>query len=465
MKPDREPRLFADIGEFRTWLAERRASNEYEVTTTSLEGLAGWHAEAGSGDLVHRSGKFFALRGIRVRTNRRPLGSWSQPIIVQPEIGLLGIAVTVWRGEVYCLMQAKMEPGNINLIQLSPTVQATRSNYTQVHGGSAVPYLEYFMRPRPAVTVYDALQSEQGSWFLNKRNRNVIVRLPTMIGTEDDFCWLSLDQIAELLTEPNLVNMDTRTVLSGMPFIRQAVTSGRRSASLHSDEEVLSWFTELKTCTELDRNLVPLNELEEWRRGDGVIARADGRHFTVLGVHVRATNREVGEWWQPMLRPAGRGVIAFLGRHIDGVFHLLVHGRTEVGTRDLVEMAPTVNCIPDSYRDIRTALLPRYFDLVESAPPERLLVDVVHSEEGGRFYHAENRYLVVDAGDAFPLDVPLDYCWVTPGQLIRFTGVGNYVNVAARCLLTCLLGGPAGAAPEPALIGGFRFGDTELDAS
>ena len=34
-------------------------------------------------------------------------------------------------------MQAKVEPGNINSIQLSPTLQATRSNYTKAHGGIA----------------------------------------------------------------------------------------------------------------------------------------------------------------------------------------------------------------------------------------------------------------------------------------------------------------------------------------
>jgi oxidase EvaA len=37
-----------------------------------------------------------------------------------------------------------MEPGNINKVQLSPTVQATESNYTRVHGGKAIKYLNFF---------------------------------------------------------------------------------------------------------------------------------------------------------------------------------------------------------------------------------------------------------------------------------------------------------------------------------
>ena len=72
------------------------------------------------------------------------------------------------------------------------------------------------------------------------------------------------------------------------------------------------------------------------------------------------------------------------------------------------------------------------------APAPAVLVDVVHSEEGGRFYHAENRYLVVDAGEEFPLDVPPDYCWMTIAQLTGFIRYGNHVNVGARCLLSCM---------------------------
>src|ERR1044072_4989401 len=122
--------MFADLTEFHRWLDERRRTHAYEVTRVPLEDLDGWRTDERTGDIGHRSGGFFALRGIRVDTNRRAIGSWSQPIIVQPEIGMLGLVVTVVDGEVHCLLQAKMEPGNINLLQLSPTVQATRSNYT-----------------------------------------------------------------------------------------------------------------------------------------------------------------------------------------------------------------------------------------------------------------------------------------------------------------------------------------------
>jgi oxidase EvaA len=101
-------------------------------------------------------------------------------------------------------------------------------------------------------------------------------------------------------------------------------------------------------------------------------------------------------------------------------------------------MSSTVNCSPDNYREFNAELRPPFLDYVLTAPPERILVDVVQSEEGGRFYHAENRYLVVAADDGFPLDVPPDFAWMTVSQLTNFVRYGNHLNVGARSLLTCI---------------------------
>ena len=38
------------------------------------------------------------------------------------------------------------------------------------------------------------------------------------IEVKEDFCWLTLGQIKQLLTFDNVINMDTRTVISGIPY-------------------------------------------------------------------------------------------------------------------------------------------------------------------------------------------------------------------------------------------------------
>lgn len=441
-----------DLAMFHHWFDERRRQHEHHVRRTPLDRLDGWNVDPVTGCITHRTGRFFSVQGLEIDTDHRMPGRWSQPVIVQPEIGILGIVVRVVDGQVYCLMQAKMEPGNINQLQLSPTVQATHSNYSQVHGGRAVPYLEHFQVPRLGRWVYDALQSEQGSWFLAKRNRNVIVEVTEDLPLLDDFCWLSLDRIALLLRQENVLNMDARTVLAGLPFLLCGVPSamgdpvgllGRPERPRHTTEELLSWFTEAKARHRLTRRLVPLDRLPDWEWRDGAIEHREDRYFSVIGVDVVATDREVSRWSQPLLAPRGRGLIGFLGRALDGTFHVLVHAKTEAGTLDVVEMAPTVSCIPANYAPGGPLARPRFLDVLERARGSQVLVDVVQSEEGGRFYHAESRYMIVDIGEEVDVDVPPDYCWMTLGQLTAFVRHGNYVNVAARCLLSCLVGDPA----------------------
>lgn len=427
--------MFDDVTEFLAWFEQRQQANAYEVDRVPLAATEGWSIDPGSGDVAHRSGRFYTIQGLSVESDNTSVASWNQPIIVQPEIGILGILITYVGGTVYCLLQAKMEPGNVNLLQLSPTVQATRSNYMRVHQGNAVPYLEHFQKGHQGRVVFDALQSEQGSWFLDKRNRNMIVEIDHPVPAGDDFCWVSLDLVHQLLQRHNLVNMDTRTVLSGLTLLgvgRVVDGEGRFSTN-----ELLSWFTDMKARHTLDRKLAPLSGLPDWKQTHDEISHVDGAYFSIIGVDVRASSREVARWAQPMLAPTGTGMVAFVGRHIRGRFHVLVRAGTQAGTHDVVELAPTVRCTPSNHLSER----PQYLDLVERAEPKQRLVDVVHSEEGGRFFGAENRYLVVDAGEEVDTeDVPEEFRWMTVDQLVGFLRYGNHVSVEARCLLACMDG-------------------------
>src|SRR4030095_4387117 len=105
------------------------------------------------------------IEGLRVRTNVGSTSRWEQPIIDQPEICIRGFGAKRFDGVLYLLMQAKMEPGNVDPVQITPTVQATRSNYTQVHQGARPRYVEYFLEPERGKMLVDQLQYEQASTF------------------------------------------------------------------------------------------------------------------------------------------------------------------------------------------------------------------------------------------------------------------------------------------------------------
>ncbi|MCO1575787.1 NDP-hexose 2,3-dehydratase family protein [Crossiella sp. SN42] len=442
-------------GDVLAWMDERAQVQTHEVEVIPFDELDRWGFDRLTGNIQHDTGRFFSVQGLSVQTSSGPVGSWTQPIINQPEIGILGILVKEFDGVLHCLMQAKQEPGNVNGMQLSPTVQATRSNYTQAHGGAAVPYLDYFRDFARHRVLADVLQSEQGTWFYRKRNRNMIVEVDTEVELLADFQWVTLGQLNALLAHDDAVNMDARTVLSCMPAgfegAHDTVGDGLAEAiarscdayagSISSSAEVLSWITSRQSEHQISTELIPLRSVRNWRHTEREIHHESGGFFSVMAVRVKTNSREVSGWTQPLIQPHGLGVVAMLVKNVDGVLHALVNARVEPGYLDVVELASTVQCSPETYTKLgMEEHRPPFLDHVLSAEPGRILFDTVLSEEGGRFYHARNRYMVIEVAPDFGGDELPDYRWLTLHQLNGLLQHSRYVNVEARSLIACLRG-------------------------
>ncbi|MEU0492363.1 NDP-hexose 2,3-dehydratase family protein [Nocardiopsis sp. NPDC006139] len=416
------------------WIAERARSGGFGVDRIPFDAMGEWGFDPATGDLVHRTGRFFAVRGLRVCSGSGPADVRHQPVIDQPEVGVLGILAQEIDGVLHLLMQAKMEPGNPDPVQLSPTVQATRSNLSRAHGGRTVRYLEYFLDPGEGRVLADVLQSEHGDWFLRKSNRNMIVEVPAghPVPEHPDFRWMSLGALGRLLRLDGVVNMDARSVLACAP-----AHAGAPDA-LHTDTDLRSWFVGERSLTPLRADPVPLAGLPGWQRGADRIHREDGLGFEVVAVGVRAGSREVARWSQPLLRPVGERVAAFLTRRFGGVPHLLVRARPEGGLPGGVELGPTVQGAPGD-PDPFEGRSP-FLDAVLSARGDAVLYRAVHTEEGGRFLDSHGVYTVV-RDDTAPADPPPGHRWATPAQLGELLRHGHYVNVQARTLLSCVVTG------------------------
>ncbi|MFC5186386.1 NDP-hexose 2,3-dehydratase family protein [Actinomadura harenae] len=440
------------------WLAEARDGDRMTVRPAPLSELPGWNVDPRTGDLTHVSGAFFTVHGLAVEHRDAPVPRREQPIIDQPEIGILGLLVRAFDGVPHCLVQTKAEPGNVGGVQIAPTVQATRSNYTRVHRGRPVPYLEHFRTPSRGRLLVDVRQSEHGAWFLRKRNRNMVVETREDIELLPGFRWLTLHRLHRLLDRDDLVNMDLRSVLGCLPVAGPgaaaalAPTGGFQDAlarsldaspGLHADADLLHWITERRTRTDVRVHRVPLSGMAGWRHDGTTVTPEDGRSFEVAGVTVGTAGREVDDWSQPVVRPLGTSVAAFLVKRIDGVLHLLAQALAEPGCSDVLELAPTVQCVPHDLDGGPPQVRPPFLDDVLAAGPDRVRFAATLSEEGGRLYHARGRYLIVEAapGDGGPDEGPEespDFRWLTLRQFAALLPHSHYVNVQARSLLACL---------------------------
>jgi len=432
------------------WLKDRREAVAVSIERIPFKDLRRWHFQENSGNLVHESGKFFSIEGVDIQTSFGIKRHWQQPIINQPEIGILGIVTKRINGVLHFLMQAKIEPGNINFVQLSPTLQATKSNYTQVHGGNRPTYLEYFNGQKSVKVVVDQLQSEQGARFLKKRNRNMIVEVDEEISPQADFIWASLGQIKALMKWDNLVNMDTRTVLSSIGFGRVALDMASSldqrmylsaihlDRAIYSMEEHIAWITRLKLIYDLEVRSVSLNKVQGWLRTENEIRHEDGKYFSVVAVRAKIGNREVMEWTQPIIQSAQEGIIGFIVREINGVYHFLVQAKVESGNFDILELAPTVQCLTGNYRRGQNEYDVPFIEYFLQGIGVTLHSSF-QSEEGGRFLEEQNLNTCLLVDDSFPVDGhPENYRWMSLGQLMEFLKYNNYLNIQARSLVSLL---------------------------
>ena len=425
-------KLLNDSIEIKNWLLSRKDSIFVNIKQIKFHEMDKWYFDNETENIKHKTGKFFSIIGVDIQTNWGLIPHWTQPIIKQPEIGLLGIITREIDDELYCLMQAKIEPGNLNYIQLSPTLQATKSNYLQVHQGKKPVYLEYFINRSNEVLV-DQLQSEQGSRFIKKRNRNIIIKLEDKIPVYENFKWLKLKSIVQLLNIDNMINMDTRTVISGLLFMDKKDQNIFEN-SLFSFSDIIKWLTHLKTLYELEINEISLNNVKSWIKTNNRIYHKENKYFEIIPLKVTIEGREVSKWTQPMIKAKQEGICVFVIKKINGVFHFLVQGKVECGNFDIVEMAPTVQCLTGNYKETGPGKL-SYLDYVLNAREDQIIYDVMQSEEGGRFFNEQNRNMIVLADESLPTNTPDNYIWMTLWQIQRFIMFNNFFNIQARSLI------------------------------
>ena len=443
------------------WVKEQNNFVSVQINKIPFSDLKLWQFDNDNSRLQHNTGKFFSIDGIRINTNWGSVQTWDQPIINQPEIGYLGFITKEFNGILHFLLQAKIEPGNINFVQLSPTLQATKSNYTQAHQGKRPAYLDYFVNAKPTQILLDQLQSEQGARFLRKRNRNIIIKIEEEVSLLENFVWLTLAQIKELMKVDNLVNMDTRTVISGIPYgiysdlqidlfsflnkhqLPYSVESRMLKSMLSSEsavnsfDSIIKFVTRHKAFFELNIEKIPLNAINSWNINEYAIEHNENKYFKIIAVEVSIGNREVSKWTQPMIEPAQEGICAFVCKEINGVLHFAVQAKLECGNFDIIEFAPTVQCLTGDYRNYNSSDIP-YLDYVLNIEREKIILDNLQSEEGGRFYKEQNRNMIVVAGDEISEILPENFIWMTLNQLNSFIKFNNYLNIQARSLLAAI---------------------------
>ena len=390
-----------------------------------------WYYDPEKSEITNKNHSFFTINGLK--GNFSDGRSFEQPIILQNEVGYLGFIAKKINGVLHLLMQAKIEPGNVNNVQISPTIQATESNFTQKHGGRAPHYLDYFKDVSKYEVIYDGLQSEQCSRFLEKYNRNVAILVEDEVPVLPHFEWMTIGQIKQLADHyDNLVNMDTRTVLSCLPF-----DDGHPGSSEERSNELLGYLKRYRARSSFRRDVIPLNQLKDWSIQDSGIYCQKEYPFDFRYFSIAIAGREVSQWDQPLA--AARGMATF------GLFALmdvsprqyLIKIKEEVGCKDIALFGPSVQLEENENVLHPTNPIDALF-MDRSKCEPKILVSTILSEEGGRFYHEQNYNIILGiTRDHCPKELPQNYFWADYDTILSLIH-RQVANIQLRDLLSLL---------------------------
>lgn len=438
--------------ELLNWINDLNQSTYVNIKECSINDSAFWFYDDYNGEVLNRKRSFFSIKGMRRFENGEFKGE--QPIIVQPEIGYLGIICREINGVLHFLMQAKIEPGNVNCVQISPTIQATKSNFTRAHGGNMPTYFELFEHSERYDVIYDQIQSEQATRFYKKRNRNIIMIVDEEFEIYPNFKWMTLGQIKKLMEIDNLVNMDTRTVLSGLPLITQSVSEKEkaelslffkddalfRSIFVSSPQDDIPWIyhklNNYKMFNDVRVTTVPLNQLVDWTVDEYGITCKRQADFMVRFYDIEISGREVQHWSQPLFKAIGMATFGLISRVSGGRREYLVRIKPEIGSFDKAELGPSVQWEPTHYlyndNEVEKFFRKKY------EGKHGVMTDVVLSEEGGRFYHEQNNNVIIEISENELNDLSDDYIWVSYATLNYLSQVNNCLNIQLRNLLALI---------------------------
>jgi oxidase EvaA len=425
-----------NLNNIANWLTTIRDSSNFSVKNITLEQAKDWFIK--DDKIQHKSGRFFKVVGVKHKFLDGQIVY--QPLLEQREIGTLGF---IWRDTLKTpelLVQAKIEPGNVGIVQLAPSCQATESNADRVHGGDISPYSDIFGKHEVDI-ISSSLQSEQGTRFLGKLNRNV---LATTKEENIDIAsyihrWIPVNTVLHLLKVDYLLNTDARSVLvcsnwkklvgrepfglDKTKFARGLRTSFNSDGLLATTDEVKQRLFDLREKI-TPSEMINISELPNYSMEPKGIFSNDKKHFFVKFIEVNTKYREVKKWNQPIVESCGSGQVDLVCGHFDGVLHFLFSPTEELGLLNKIELSPSRITEPGE-------------ELIEvKNKNEKVVISCWQSDEGGRFFHDKSLYRIIDIGQIVPKK---DEVWLSLKQIKKLLDDGGWLTNEARSALSLLL--------------------------
>jgi oxidase EvaA len=406
------------IQKLNNWIKNQKKLNKMNIYKVDFQSTEGW--QISPSEIYNKKKKFFSIKPYKFKNQNNKI--WFQPLIIQKEVGILGIIKKKVKNLDYYLLQAKVEPGNIDNIQLSPTVQATKSNYLRAHGGKKTKYLQYFIRKNNNSKILTNLRlSEQGTRYFEKSNKNILVEIKNhKIKNYQNFIWLSKKDLIYLIKKKNLLNMDSISVFSS------SIKKEKIDNPINKFSEIKRKYKNLYRKLHIIKKNISFKDMKGWEILKKRIYDKNKRFFSIIPLKVESNSREVSSWSQPIISDHSSSFNGFLCKKTNETDHYLLKCVLEPGFKK-PKFTSTVAIKNYSY----TKKDEKYLSFFEGK--KNILLDVINSDEGGRFFKNETRNMITFLKREKKLTISKEYIWASHNQVVDLINE-NLLSIEARNL-------------------------------
>ena len=117
------------------------------------------------------------------------------------------------------------------------------------------------------------------------------------------------------------------------------------------------------------------------------------------------------------------------------MYKFLVSVKAEIGAFDTIEIGPTV-FMEAVHNEEDNYVIEMFFEQLRKK--QGVINDCLFSEEGGRFYHEQNRNVIIMTDYIEPKLLPKGFFWMSYSSLNGLVQINNCLNIQLRNLLSIL---------------------------
>ena len=294
-----------------------------------------------------------------------------------------------------------------------------------------IKYLNFFLNKTKCLV--NSKQTEQGFRYLFKKNTNILLNINRNINFSKNYKWIQKKHLISMAGKKNILNMDTLSVFSC------SINKNSFDSPIDSMKQINNWLAYMKKRYYIKVNRIKLSNMKNWVLSNKNIFHKSKSFFSIIGVRVSTKSREVNYWDQPLIKNNNISFAGFLVKKINSTTHYLVRFTLEPGLKYgsltcTVNTSNVKNYLKNNNLSFKSKFILKNFFFKKNKYSVKY--DTIQSDEGGRFYQSQIRYMVIQLNDRQKIKIDKNYKWISQNQMVYLIKKG-VLDIEARLLFSC----------------------------